>query len=168
MWADSFSCVRKEASTAESRSLCSGAMVCVTITGMRPLFVVLAVQLVIALVFVALVATDNLPFTGDGDGEAAPSTAAEAANRFDGPAAFDLLKLHLSYGPRPGGSQQSRKLGKKRRGLMRQGRFQKVPHGLRNVVGIVPGRDPPKYIVVGAPYDTKDQSGFLGANDGPG
>src|SRR3954470_6280813 len=104
MWADSFSCVRKEASTAESRSLCSGAMVCVTITGMRTLFVVLGVQLLIALVFVALVATDNLPFTGDGDGEAAPpapAASAKAANRFDGPTAFALLKMQLSYGPRP-------------------------------------------------------------------
>src|SRR5919107_2471556 len=102
---DSFSCVRKDASIADSRSMCSGAIVCVTITGMRPLFVVLGVQLVVALVFVALVATDSLPFTGDGDGKSAPASAAKVTNRFDGPAAFGLVKLQLSYGPRPAGSQ---------------------------------------------------------------
>jgi Zn-dependent M28 family amino/carboxypeptidase len=51
---------------------------------------------------------------------------------------------------------------------MPHGRFQKVPGGLRNVVGTVPGRDPHRFIVVGAHYDTKDQAGFLGANDGAG
>jgi Zn-dependent M28 family amino/carboxypeptidase len=40
-----------------------------------------------------------------------------------------------------------------------------VPHGLRNVVGTLPGREP-GYIVVGAHYDTKDIPGFVGANDG--
>jgi hypothetical protein len=135
---------------------------------MRPLFVVLGVQVVVALVFVALVATDSLPFTGDGDGEAAPATATKVANRFDGPAAYKLLELQLSYGPRPAGSTQSRKLAERLRKLMPQGRFQKVPGGLRNVVGTVPGRDPQKYVVVGAHYDTKDQAGFLGANDGAG
>jgi hypothetical protein len=134
---------------------------------MRPLFVVLAVQLVVALVFVTLVATDNLPFTGEGDGEAAPAKA-KLANRFDGPAAFSLLKLQLSYGPRPAGSKQSRKLAGKLRGLMPNGRFQKVPGGLRNVVATVPGRDPRRFVVVGAHYDSKDMPGFLAANDGAG
>src|SRR4051812_25338520 len=132
---------------------------------MRPLFVVLVVQLVVALAFVALVATDNLPFTGEGDGKAAP---AKVANRFDGPAAFRLLKLQLSYGPRPAGSKQSRALAERLRKLLPQGRFQKVPGGLRNVVGTVPGRDPHRFVVVGAHYDSKDQPGFLGANDGAG
>jgi hypothetical protein len=135
---------------------------------MRPLYAVLVAQVVIALVFVALVATDNLPFTGGGDGRAAPPTTAKVANRFDGPAAFALLKLQLSYGPRPAGSKQSRKLAARLRALMPQGRFQKVPGGLRNVVGTVPGRDPRRFVVVGAHYDSKDQPGFLGANDGAG
>jgi glutaminyl-peptide cyclotransferase len=135
---------------------------------MRTLFVVLGVQLVVALVFVGLVATDNLPFTGDGDGEAAPAASAKVANRFDGPAAFELLEMQLSYGPRPAGSKQSRALAERLRKLLPQGRFQKLPHGLRNVVGTVPGKDPKRYVVVGAHYDTKDQRGFLGANDGAG
>jgi hypothetical protein len=135
---------------------------------MRTLFVVLAVQLAVALAFVALVATDNLPFAGDGDGEAAPATTAKPANRFDGAGAYKLVKLQLSYGARPAGSNQSRKLAERLRKLLPQGRFQKVPHGLRNVVGTVPGKDPKRFIVVGAHYDTKDQRGFLGANDGAG
>jgi hypothetical protein len=135
---------------------------------MRPLFVVLGVQLVVALVFVGLVATDNLPFTGDGDGEAAPAASAKATNRFDGPAAFSLLKLQLSYGRRPAGSKQSRALGERLRKLLPHGRFQKVPHGLRNVVGTVPGKDPKRFVVVGAHYDSKDLPGFLAANDGAG
>jgi glutaminyl-peptide cyclotransferase len=135
---------------------------------MRTLFVVLGVQLAVALVFVALVATDNIPFTGGGDGEAAPATAAKPANRFDGAAAYKLLQLQLSYGPRPAGSRQSRKLGERLRKLLPHGRFQNVPHGLRNVVGTVRGKDPKRFVVVGAHYDTKDQRAFLGANDAAG
>ena len=105
---------------------------------MRSPFAVLAVQLVLATVFLVLVATGSLPFTGDDNGNAAPAKV----NRFDGPAAFNLLKLQLSYGPRPAGSKQSRKLANKLRTLLPNGRFQPVPGGLRNVVGTVPGRDP--------------------------
>jgi glutaminyl-peptide cyclotransferase len=131
---------------------------------MRPLFAVLAVQLLVATTFVVLVATGNLPFTGAGDGNAATART----DRFDGPAAFGLLRLQLSYGPRPAGSAQSRKLAAKLRALLPHGQFQKVPGGLRNVVGTVPGRDPHRLVVVGAHYDSKDIPGFLGANDGAG
>lgn len=41
-----------------------------------------------------------------------------------------------------------------------------MPGGLRNVVGVVPGRDPRRIVVVGAHYDTFDLRGFVGANDG--
>ena len=41
-----------------------------------------------------------------------------------------------------------------------------MPGGLRNVIGVVPGRQPQRTVIVGAHYDTKDLSGFLGANDG--
>jgi Zn-dependent M28 family amino/carboxypeptidase len=41
-----------------------------------------------------------------------------------------------------------------------------VPGGLRNVVGFVRGRDPSRYLVVAAHYDTKDLPRFVGANDG--
>jgi Zn-dependent M28 family amino/carboxypeptidase len=39
---------------------------------------------------------------------------------------------------------------------------------MRNVVGVVRGRDPGRLVVVGAHYDTKDAPGFVGANDGAG
>jgi hypothetical protein len=132
---------------------------------MRPLFIVLAVQLLVASIFLVLVATNNLPFT-DGNSSGAP--AKKHANRFDGPAAYKLLKLQLSYGERPAGSKQSRKLATNLRSMLPAGRFQKVPHGLRNVVGTVPGKQSGRYIVVAAHYDTKDLHGFLGANDGAG
>jgi glutaminyl-peptide cyclotransferase len=135
----------------------------VRLAGMRPLFAVLAVQLVVAAVFVVLVATGSLPFTGD-DAE----NATARVNRFDGPAAFGLLQMQLSYGPRPAGSAQSRQLAERLRALLPNGRFQPVPGGLRNVVGTVPGRDPSRTVLVGAHYDTKDMPGFLGANDGAG
>src|SRR4051812_46109820 len=130
---------------------------------MRPLFVVLAVQLLVAVIFVVLVATGSLPFTGGHGGN-----ATAPVDRFDGPAAFGLVRMQLSYGPRPAGSAPSRRLAEKLRTLLPNGRFQPVPGGLRNVVGTVPGRDPSRTVVVGAHYDTKDAPGFLGANDGAG
>src|SRR3954471_20769989 len=166
MCAASFSRARNEASTGLRRSLCAG--IAATIARMRPLFAVLAIQLVVAIVFLVLVAIGSIPFIGGGDGDAAPTKPPAKANRFDGPAAFSLLKMQLAYGPRPAGSAKSRKLAVKLRSLLPRGRFQKVPGGLRNVVGTVPGRQKGRYIVVGAHYDTKDQAGFLGANDGAG
>jgi hypothetical protein len=135
---------------------------------MRPLFVVLGVQLVVATVFLVLVATGSLSFGGDGGSAAPAKPVAARLNNFDGPAAFRLIELQLSYGPRPAGSKQSRRLAAKLRSMLPSGRFQAVPGGLRNVVGTVPGRDPRRLVVVGAHYDSKDIPGFLGANDGAG
>jgi glutaminyl-peptide cyclotransferase len=114
-------------------------------------------------VLVALVATDNLPFT-DGDADGAPPPR-PAVDRFDGAAGFRLLREQVELGPRPAGSEASQRLGERLRGLLPRGRFQQVPGGLRNVVGTVRGREP-GYIVVGAHYDTKDIPEFVGANDG--
>src|SRR3954462_10672565 len=130
---------------------------------MRPLFVVLAVQLLVAVIFVVLVATGSLPFTGGHGGD-----ATGRVDRFDGPAAFALVELGRSSGPRPAGSPASRRLAERLRTLLPNGRFQPVPGGLRNVVGTVPGRARSRTVVVGAHYDTKDMPGFLGANDGAG
>ncbi len=133
---------------------------------MKLLGIVLAVQVALGLTLVALVATDNLPFTGDGeaDGSTAPARAA-AVDRFDGAAAFRLLRRQVELGPRPAGSPESRTLAQFLRGIVPRGRYQEVPGGLRNVIGTVRGREP-GYIVVGAHYDTKDIPGFVGANDG--
>ena len=133
---------------------------------MKLLGIVLAAQVVLGLTLVALVATDNLPFTGDGDADGSPTRPAVVhVDRFDGAAAFRLLRRQVEMGPRPAGSDTSRRLARLLRRTVPKGRYQQVPGGLRNVVGTVRGREP-GYIVVGAHYDTKDLPGFVGANDG--
>lgn len=129
--------------------------------------IVLAVQVALGITLVVLVATDNLPFTGDSeaDGAQPPAAAAAPVDRFDGRAAFRLLRGQVELGPRPAGSPESRVLAERLRRIVPRGRFQEVPGGLRNVIGTVRGRQP-GYIVVGAHYDTKDLPGFVGANDG--
>jgi glutaminyl-peptide cyclotransferase len=126
--------------------------------------IVLAVQVAIGLTLVVLVATDNVPFVNDdaADGKAAP---AATVDRFDGAAAFRLLRRQVEMGPRPAGSPESRRLAALIKRVVPRGRYQEVPDGLRNVIGTVHGRER-GYIVVGAHYDTKDIKGFVGANDG--
>jgi glutaminyl-peptide cyclotransferase len=127
--------------------------------------IVLALQVALGIALVALVATDNLPF-GDDEADGAPARVARpTADRFDSAAAWELLREQVEMGPRPAGSEASRRLGERLRDLLPDGRFEAVPGGLRNVVGTVRGREP-GYVVVGAHYDTKDLPGFLGANDG--
>jgi glutaminyl-peptide cyclotransferase len=129
--------------------------------------IVLAVQVALGLTLVALVATDNLPFVGDDEANGRPAgpTVEATVNRFDGAAAFRLLRRQVELGPRPAGSPESRRLARLLRRIVPRGRFQEVPGGLRNVIGTVRGREP-GYVVVGAHYDTKDIPGFVGANDG--
>jgi glutaminyl-peptide cyclotransferase len=129
------------------------------------LVIVLVLQAVLGLTLIALVATDNLPFT-DGEADGASRRApVPAVDRFDGAAAWDLLVEQVELGPRPAGSEASRRLAARLRRLVPNGRYQSVPGGLRNVVGTVRGRER-GYIVVGAHYDTKDLPDFVGANDG--
>ena len=130
---------------------------------MRFLVIVLAVQALLAIVFIVLVATGNVPFVHDDSHEA--DGAARKANRFDGAAAYRLVADQVAMGPRPAGSDASRRLALQLRRELPHGRFQAVPHGLRNVIGKVPGRGS-GYVVLGAHYDTKDLPGFVGAEDG--
>ena len=124
----------------------------------------LALQVVLGVALVVLVATDNVPFADGDDGEdSRPSRP--SADRFDSAAAWRLLQDQVELGPRPAGSPASRQLAERLRRLLPEGRFQPVAGGLRNVIGTVRGREP-GYIVVGAHYDTKDIDGFVGANDG--
>jgi len=128
--------------------------------------IVLAVQVVLGITLVALVATDNLPFTGDGDADGSPARpAAVHTDRFDGTAAFRLLRRQVEMGPRPAGSPESRRLARLLKRIVPRGRYQRVPGGLRNVIGTVRGREP-GYVVLGAHYDTAAIRGFVGANDG--
>ncbi len=89
-------------------------------------------------------------------------------DRFDERAAWARLVAQVELGPRPAGSPASRKLAARLKAALPRGSYQLVPGGLRNVVGFVRGRDPSRYVVVAAHYDTKDIPGFVGANDGAG
>jgi glutaminyl-peptide cyclotransferase len=89
-------------------------------------------------------------------------------DRFDERAAWSRLVAQVRLGPRPAGSPASRKLAAQLKAALPLGSYQPVPGGLRNVVGFVRGRDPHRYVVVAAHYDTKDIPGFVGANDGAG
>jgi glutaminyl-peptide cyclotransferase len=94
------------------------------------------------------------------------AAASAEPDRFDEGRAFALLREQVRLGPRPAGSAASRKLARRLKSLLPNSRFQAVPGGLRNVIGVVPGREPGRTVVVGAHYDTKDLPGFVGANDG--
>ena len=99
------------------------------------------------------------------------ATAAHGAEsnrpqRFDSNRAFAFLRWQVELGPRPAGSRASRRLAARLVKLLPGARYQTVPGGLRNVVYTVRGRNPKRVVVVGAHYDTKDQPGFVGANDG--
>jgi peptidase M28-like protein len=105
-----------------------------------------------------------LALAGCGAEEAADEPQ-RPVDRFDSAAAWKLLREQVDMGPRPAGSETSRRLAERLREQLPEGRFQPVPGGLRNVIGRVPGRGD-RYVVVGAHYDTKDVPGFVGANDG--
>ncbi len=129
----------------------------------------------------ALALTDFSLFGGGGgDGKDSRSNEARAAgpvvprataHRFDEKRALALAREQVdTYGPRPAGSEQLRRLGDRLRPLLPNGRFESVPGapgGLRNIVGSLPGRRPA--IVIGAHYDTAvppGVPGYVGANDG--
>jgi hypothetical protein len=62
--------------------------------------IVLALQVALGMTLVALVATDNLPFTGDHEADGSTALpAALQADRFDGAAAFRLLRRQVELGP---------------------------------------------------------------------
>ena len=136
------------------------------------LVVALVVQLVLGAGLI-LVAVNGFPLIGGGgDGRSdrapavAPAVPKPSADRFDAPRAFALIRRELSYGQRPAGSPQLRRLAEVLRRELPNGRFEPVPGhpGLRNVVGTLPGRAPA--IVVGAHYDSEyHPKGFVGAND---
>jgi Zn-dependent M28 family amino/carboxypeptidase len=87
-------------------------------------------------------------------------------NRFDSKRALAFLSWQVELGPRPAGSVASRTLAARLVKLLPGARYEAVPGGLRNVVYTVRGRNPKRFVVVGAHYDTKDYPGFVGANDG--
>ncbi|HEX6698306.1 MAG TPA: M28 family metallopeptidase [Solirubrobacteraceae bacterium] len=136
------------------------------------LVVALVVQLVLGAGLI-LVAVNGFPLIGgggDGHGDRAPAVAPAvpkpSADHFDASRAVALIRRELSYGQRPAGSPQLRRLAEALRRELPDGRFEPVPGhpGLRNVVGTIPGHAPA--IVVGAHYDSEyHPKGFVGAND---
>jgi glutaminyl-peptide cyclotransferase len=137
---------------------------------------VLVVALIVQLVLGAgliLVAVNGFPLIGGGGDTksdrapaVAPPVPKPTADHFDAPRAFALIRRELSYGQRPAGSPQLRRLAEVLRSELPNGRFEQVPGhpGLRNVVATIPGRAPA--IVVGAHYDSEyHPKGFVGAND---
>ena len=120
-----------------------------------------AVGVVVAAAVLVLAAAGDLPFADGEDGE----PARLRVDDFDADAAWELLEYQVELGPRPAGSEASLRLARRLRNRLPRGHFERVPGGLRNVVGTVRGREP-GYVVVGAHYDTKDIPGFVGANDG--
>jgi glutaminyl-peptide cyclotransferase len=107
---------------------------------------------------------------GDDDDSSSP-------NRFDGANAMSQVRAQVAVGQRPAGSEQLRNLAVTLRDTMGadpdapiEAHFEPVPssgpqRGLRNIVGVLPGRGPA--ILIGAHYDTEfHPPGFVGANDG--
>jgi glutaminyl-peptide cyclotransferase len=80
-----------------------------------------------------------------------------------------LVDRQVGVGQRPAGSPQLRHLATKLRPMLPDGSFEPFPstgpqQGLRNIVGVLPGRQPA--ILIGAHYDTEwHPPGFVGAND---
>jgi hypothetical protein len=125
-----------------------------------------------ALVVAVVVGVVAFAGGGDADGQdegASPRAAGTAAlkvDRFDSARAFAELERQVEIGPRPAGSAALRRLAERLRRELPRGRFERVPGHpeLRNVVGRLPGAQPP--IVIAAHHDTKKLPGFVGANDG--
>jgi hypothetical protein len=133
----------------------------------RILVVALAVQLLVGAAFVFLASRDFDLNGNDQSASAQDAVPKAVTHRFDGPRAHALLREQVErFGARPAGTAASRKLGDRLRGLLPRGRFEPFgDDGLRNVVGVLPGRRPA--IVVGAHYDTEARpEGHVGANDG--
>jgi hypothetical protein len=111
---------------------------------------------------IVLVASDRR------DATAAPAFVPKPkVDRFDAARAMREARYQVALGPRPAGSDASRRLGEHLRVRLPRGRFEAIPGhpGLRNVVGRLPGRLPA--ILVGAHYDTETViPGHVGANDG--
>jgi len=141
----------------------------------RALVIVLAIQVALGIGLVVW-GTQGFPLPGRADAPDPAAPAGSAASvapprpttaRFDGAWAWGLLREQVALGPRPAGSDASRRLASRLASLLPSGHLEAVPGdpaGMQNVVGTLPGTKPA--IVLGAHYDTLDIPGFVGADDG--
>jgi glutaminyl-peptide cyclotransferase len=138
----------------------------------RALVIVLAIQIAIGLGLVVW-GTQGFPLPGAADegpkanAAAVPPAPRATSDHFDGAWAWGLLREQVALGPRPAGSEASRKLASRLAALLPNGTLEAVPgkpSGMQNVVGSLPGTKPA--IVLAAHYDTLDIPRFVGANDG--
>src|SRR6266545_4461818 len=86
------------------------------------------------------------------------SSDSDQANRFDGARAMALVQRQVAIGQRPSGSPQLRRLADQLRQMLPNGTFEPFAgngpqQGLRNIVGVLPGRAPA--ILIGAHYDSE-------------
>jgi glutaminyl-peptide cyclotransferase len=150
----------------------------------RPLVVVLAVQLLLAgglIVAIASGALDDL-FGGSDDSTTTsaaasatptgprlsaepevPAVPAARVNRFDAPRAMAWARRQVALGPRPAGSAAQRRAAGFLRAALPRGRFVAIGGNLRNIVGELPGRGPPILLI--AHYDTTPVPNYVGANN---
>jgi hypothetical protein len=147
----------------------------------RPLVIVLAVQVLLGGVLVVLIATGTLAGWLDGGDDtpettqtaasapAAPAVAAAPAvprakvNRIDGNRAMAWARRQVALGPRPAGSPAQRQAALFLRDALPFGRFVPIGGGLRNIEGRIAGTGSP--ILVIAHYDTTPVQGYVGANN---
>ena len=108
---------------------------------MRRALPVIAVVLVLAGAGLVVAAVTG---AFDGGGEAPPAApAALTVDRFDRDRAFADLRYQVELGPRPAGSETSRRLAEWLRERLPRGRLEPLRGGLQNVVGSIPGRGTP-------------------------
>ena len=88
--------------------------------------------LVVCMVSLALVACGEAADT-------APTSASPSKDRFDSARAWKVLEHQVGLGERPAGSPASRELAAYLKRRVPNGRYQRVPDGLRNVIGTVRG-----------------------------
>lgn len=116
------------------------------------------------------------PVIGSFSGSAAAIALEGGADEFSSSRAFEHAAKMVGFGPRPSGSDAIKKAQGyiiselKSSGLkVTEDDFvAKTPKGLlpmKNIIGQVQGAKPEVVIICGH-YDTKQQAGFLGANDG--
>src|SRR4051794_36196771 len=139
---------------------------------LRPLVVVLAVQVVLGAILLWLIASGTLEDWLTDESTTPSKAAAPAAvthvargrvNRFDGARALAWARKQVALGPRPAGSEASRRAAELLRPALPGGTLDAVGGGLQNVVGTLPGKGAPILLI--AHYDTTPVENYVGANN---